>query len=37
MVLSSVDFPAPFGPMMPVTLPASTRRPMPARMSMPST
>ena len=37
MVLSSVDFPAPFGPMTPVMEPGSTRSVMSPRMSIPST
>ena len=37
MVLSEVDLPAPFGPMIPVTLPRATPSVRPFRMSMPST
>src|SRR5215510_1191064 len=37
MVFSSVDFPAPFGPMTPVIDPGSTRSVMSPRMSIPST
>src|SRR5262249_6448316 len=37
IALSSVDLPAPFGPMTPVIAPRSTRMLTPARMSMPST
>src|SRR5258706_4639112 len=37
IVLSDVDFPAPLGPMIPVTVPRATPSVRPFRMSMPST